>query len=219
MGNSLLQLIALAAIAVYLILRLRKTLGTRDGFEGPDTRAPSAGNPSSPDEGKTPVRVDRDIVKHVEEDSSAATALAAMKQVESGFSVSDFIEGACNAYEMILIAFVRGDMEEMEPFLSSDVYDSFEETISGRPSDGLRYEARFVGIRESTLKDARFDGASSEAEITIEFVGELVSYVTDSDDNVVEGDDSAIRRQRDVWTFARRMGANNPNWQLVATGD
>jgi predicted lipid-binding transport protein (Tim44 family) len=36
---------------------------------------------------------------------------------------------------------------------------------------------------------------------------------------VVEGSEKKIKRQRDVWTFGRTMGAADPNWQLVATGD
>ena len=36
--------------------------------------------------------------------------------------------------------------------------------------------------------------------------------------DIVEGDPNAIKRQRDVWTFARSMGSNDPNWVLVATG-
>ena len=35
MSNPLLQLLVLGAIAVFLILRLRGVLGTRDGFETP----------------------------------------------------------------------------------------------------------------------------------------------------------------------------------------
>jgi predicted lipid-binding transport protein (Tim44 family) len=36
---------------------------------------------------------------------------------------------------------------------------------------------------------------------------------------VVEGNPNEIVRQRDTWTFARDMRADDPNWQLVATGD
>jgi predicted lipid-binding transport protein (Tim44 family) len=36
---------------------------------------------------------------------------------------------------------------------------------------------------------------------------------------VVEGSPTEIKRQRDVWTFSRQMGAKDPNWLLVATGD
>jgi hypothetical protein len=40
----------------------------------------------------------------------------------------------------------------------------------------------------------------------VRFVGELTSVVRNSDDEIIEGDASEIKRQRDVWTFARTMG-------------
>ena len=74
-----------------------------------------------------------------------------------------------------------------------------------------------MGIRELALENATFDRGSNEAEVTVRFVGELTSVVRNSDDEIIEGDSSEIKRQRDVWTFARTMGADNPNWLLVAT--
>jgi predicted lipid-binding transport protein (Tim44 family) len=53
----------------------------------------------------------------------------------------------------------------------------------------------------------------------VRFVGELTSVVKDANGVVIEGSPNEIKRQRDVWTFARKMGSNDPNWQLVATGD
>jgi len=50
-------------------------------------------------------------------------------------------------------------------------------------------------------------------------VAEMSSVVKNAQGEVVEGDATAVRRQRDVWTFGRKMGANDPNWQLVATGE
>ena len=38
MNSPLLQLLVLAGIAIFLILRLKSVLGTRDGFEGPPRR-------------------------------------------------------------------------------------------------------------------------------------------------------------------------------------
>ena len=51
------------------------------------------------------------------------------------------------------------------------------------------------------------------------FVGELTSVVRDRGGDIVEGSATDIKRQRDVWTFSRKMGANDPNWLLVATGE
>ncbi|MEM6423499.1 MAG: TIM44-like domain-containing protein [Pseudomonadota bacterium] len=51
------------------------------------------------------------------------------------------------------------------------------------------------------------------------FTGELITAVRDQENRIVEGDPNEIRRQTDVWTFSRVMGAPNPNWLLTATGD
>jgi predicted lipid-binding transport protein (Tim44 family) len=43
--------------------------------------------------------------------------------------------------------------------------------------------------------------------------------VRDHGGDIVDGDTNAIKRQKDVWTFARVMDSNDPNWRLVATGE
>ena len=217
MSSSLLQLLVLAGIAIFLILKLRSVLGTRDGYENPP-EIPSRRSEPRRDFAVIEGGPDRDIIDHVEDGSDAAKALAAMKMAEPGFSVSEFLTGARGAYEMILMAFERGDVEGLRAFLAPDVMETFEEVIRQREEQGLSIDASFVGLRELALQDATFDRGNNEAEVTVRFVGELTSVVRNASGEVVEGDPSAIKRQRDVWTFARRMGSNDPNWVLVATG-
>ncbi|RMD92695.1 MAG: Tim44 domain-containing protein [Alphaproteobacteria bacterium] len=220
MGSSIIQLLVLAGIAVFLILRLRSVLGTREGFEKPPAplpreemrRAPAAlevieGGP------------DRDITDHVPADSDAARALAAMKRVEPDFSVTEFLQGARAAYEMILMAFERGEIDDLIPLLDKDVYESFAEVIDQRRQQGLTIEANFVGIRDIPIVDAHFDPKTREAEITVRFLAEITSVVRNAQGEIVEGSPTEIKKQRDTWTFARIMGDENPNWKLVATGE
>ena len=207
---------------MFLILRLKNVLGTREGFEKPPVTLP--GNSDASAKARPELEVieggpDRDITDHVEDGSGAAKALAAMKLVEPGFSVSEFLQGGRMAYEMILMAFEKGDISELEGLLSVDVYASFEDGIEAREADGLTIEANFVGVRELTLQDASFDRDTGDAEITVKFVGELTSVVKNREGEIVEGSSTEIKRQRDVWTFGRKMGADDPNWQLVATGE
>ena len=162
---------------------------------------------------------DQDITDHVPEGSDAAKALAAMKRAEPSFGVSDFLSGARGAYEMILMGFERGEIEDLKPFLDEEVYETFEQVVEARREQGLTIEAEFVGVRELTLADATFDEATRRAEITVKYVGELTSVVKDAEGNVVEGSPTAIKRQKDVWTYARIMGSSDPNWQLVATDE
>jgi predicted lipid-binding transport protein (Tim44 family) len=220
MGTSVIQLLVLAGVAIFLIFKLRSVLGTREGFEKPPLPLEDAqARPARRDFEVIEGGPDRDIVDHVADGSAAAKSLAAMKLAEPGFSVSEFLTGARSAYEMILMAFEKGDLTGIRPFLSEDVFATFTEVVEAREREGLTIESHFVGLRELVLQNATFDRDSREGEITVRFVAELTSVVRNKAGEVVEGSPTAIKRQRDLWTFARRMGVDDPNWQLVATGD
>ena len=115
------------------------------------------------------------------------------------------------------MGFERGEMDQLVPLLSRDVFESLDEVVQYREREGLKVEANFVGVREVAIQSAEFDSARREAEITVRFLGELTSVVRNSAGEVVEGDPNTVKQQRDIWTFAREMGSNNPNWKLVAT--
>lgn len=218
MSNAVIQLIVLAAIAIFLILRLKNVLGTREGYE--DTSLPE--ERAQPLERKAFEVIeggpDHDIIDHVPEGSDTAVALARMKRVEPSFSVASFLQGSRAAYEMILMAYEKGDLEPVRPFLAPEVLAAFEGGVAARTAQGLQVEAEFMGLRELVLTDAQFNEQSREAELTVRFGGELISVARDASGNVVEGDPRSPRKQRDSWTFARTMASNDPNWQLVATG-
>lgn len=219
MNSSLIQLLVLAGIAVFLILKLKSVLGTREGFEKPPVPLEDA-----KPRGRKGFEVidggpDRDITDHVPEGSDAARALAAMKAAEPSFSVAEFLGGARGAYEMIFMAFEKGEMERIKSFLGPDVFESFTEAVADREAQGLTIEATFIGISELAVQSASFDDATREGEVSVRFSAELHSVVRNKLGEVVEGSPTAIKRQRDVWTFSRQMGAADPNWLLVATGD
>ena len=220
MSSAIIQLLVLAGIAVFLILRLRSVLGTRDGFEDPNAANRSTPNRRSrPDFDVIEGGPDRDITDHVADGSDAAKALAAMKMAEPGFSVEEFLGGSRQAYEMILEAFEAGDIDNVRAFLSPDVAGAFDSVIESRADQGLVVEADIVGVREVALVDATFDRDTTDGEVTVRFVGELTSVVKNLEGEVVEGSATEIKRQRDVWSFSRKMGSDDPNWILVATGD
>ncbi|WP_347267059.1 Tim44/TimA family putative adaptor protein [Paracoccus sp. (in: a-proteobacteria)] len=217
MSNPLLQLLVLAAIAVFLILRLRGVLGTRDGFEPPRLpEQPSQRQRFDVIEGSAE-QGDSDITDHVEAGSPMIRTLTEMKRAEPSFALGPFLTGAKSAYEMILMAFERGDLTEVQAFLAPQVADAFESVVSDRRSRGLVTEAQFLGTRETALAAAEFNPGTGMAELSVRFVGEMIAATRDAQGNVVEGDPKAARKQRDTWTFARRMGQDDPNWQLVAT--
>ena len=218
MNSPLIQILVLAGIAVFLILRLKSVLGTREGFEKPPLQQQPDAKNVRRDFEVIDGGPDRDITDHVAEDSDQAQTLSAMKRVEPSFSVSEFVHGARGAYEMIVMGFEKGNLDEIQPFLSEEVFESFVSVVADREDKGLTIEAEFVGVRETTLSDAHFDKDTNQAEITVRFVGELTSVVRDRGGDVIEGSPNTVKRQKDSWSFARVMGSGDPNWLLVATG-
>lgn len=216
MNSSLIQLLVLAGIAIFLILKLRAVLGTREGFEKP----PQAVEDIRPRPKFEVIEggPDRDISDNTTDPASVA-ALTAMKSAEPSFNVTDFLKGARGAYEMILMAFDKGDLDRIRAFLGDEVAATFENAIADRLDRGLTIESTFAGVREMILTEATFDEVSKSGDVTVRFTGELYRTVRDKTGAVIEGSPTTILRQRETWTFGRRMGTGDPNWQLVATGD
>lgn len=217
--NSMIQLLVLAGIAIFLILKLRSVLGTREGFEKPPVPLEDVRPRVRRDFEVIEGGPDRDITDHAADGSETAKALAAMKLAEPGFSVNTFLQGARGAYEMILMAFERGDLDAIRPFLADEIEAAFAQVINAREAQGLTVTAKFIGLKEMSLVEASFDRDTKFAEITVRYVGELTSAIRNAAGEIVEGSEKEIKRQRDVWTFGRSMGASDPNWQLIATGE
>ncbi|MGB0635202.1 MAG: Tim44/TimA family putative adaptor protein [Paracoccaceae bacterium] len=225
MGNSVIQLLVLAFIAIFLILRLKNLLGTREGFERKkqvDMTQVEKNKSSSPsleiiEGGLENDETDRDITDHVKAGSKVSKELLKMKKIDKDFVLTDFLTGAREAYEMILLAFKRGDITKVNKFISKDVESAFSTDIDRRNSEMLKTEATFGGIRELTILDADLDGDSQEGEITIRFLSDLTLVVKNKNGEIVEGGQTDIQLQKDIWTFSRVLSSESPNWTLVAT--
>ena len=219
MNSPVLQLLVLAGIAIFLILRLRNVLGTREGFEKPKVPPTQTSRRHTPDLEVIEGGPDPDVTDYVDADTDVGKALTTMKSADRSFNVREFLRGARGAYEMILTAFEKGDLDKIKPFLSSDVYDAFASVVEAREKEGLSIDFKFIGISETKLIDANFDETTKNAEISIKFLSESTSAVYDINGDLKEGSLTDVKKQRDVWTFGQTMGTGDPNWFLVATGE
>ena len=227
--NDLLITVILAAIACFLLFRLRNILGERTGFEDPDKYVRSrdvangADNVVTPFPGaamrRSPDDPDDDILAVADADSDLAKALVAIKRREPNFVVSEFVQGARGAYEMLLTAYEAGDTATLKPFLAPDVFTAFSEAIAQRKSRGLEVDMRFVGIDRAEIVEAKVQDDSGLAEISVRYVADVISATKNADGEVIEGDETSVRRIGDVWTYSRMLGNPDPNWTLTETGE
>ena len=216
------QVLILAAVAAFLFWRLTIVLGVRTGFEKTldiKIKTPENSEDISVEvQNNNNLSSDDDISDYVDLDSESGTQLRRIKELELSFSVQQFVSGAKNAYEIILMAYENGDLPTLESHLSIDVYKEFEATVTDRVNKGIKVEASFIGLREIRIRDVIFEDESSNAEITVFFKCELTSVVRDSKEIILEGSSSKVKPHTDVWTFGRKIGTDDPSWKLIATG-
>ena len=178
MNPALIELIILAGIAVFLFLRLRSVLGTREGFEKPRMQPKN-------DAPKRDFKVidggeDKDITDNVDKNSKSAEALKLIKSEDENFTVNEFLSGARSAYEWILMSFEKNEIDEIRELLSEEVAEAFDAVVDQRVSQGLTIEAEFIGIREMKLVEATYSSNTKTAEISVSFVVFLVCFCCDA---------------------------------------
>ena len=116
---------------------------------------------------------------------------------------------------MIVSAFAQGDTKTLKSLLAREVYEGFERAIQDREKRGDKAETTFVSIDKSDI--VAVDVRNRIAQVTMRFVSKLITATRDASGKVIEGNAEAVVDVTDVWTFARTLGARDPNWQLVAT--
>ena len=216
----MLQIFILAAVAIFLFWRLRAVLGSRDGFEKTIKEIKESSdvvsNPKVIDETKND-SPDDDIFDYVEENSKNAEVFKKMKEFDSDFSVNKFVSGAKMAYEIILMAFERGDTEKLKTLLEKKVLTSFKSVIDKRKKDGFIVDAKFIGMRDIRIINASFSQKTKIADVTLSFKSEITTVVKDSKGTIIEGHPDEIKKQKDTWVFTKNLSDKSPIWFLKST--
>jgi len=230
-------------VAVVVVWKLRGVLGRRTGDEEARIERYRAerrqqGAPASPsDNVVTLPRRDRDqagadaaedvAVADAEErikafpgvDAEVRRGLLEVAKHDPAFDPEAFIQGARQAYELIVTAFAEGNRKLLKGLLSNDVYDGFTRAMSDRDARGEQVDQSFVGINKADVLESGVK--SGVASITVRFVSQLISATRDRAGAIISGDPQRIKEVTDIWTFSRDVSTEqalaNPNWRLVAT--
>jgi predicted lipid-binding transport protein (Tim44 family) len=213
MDADLLITLIFAAIAVFVIVKLRSVLGTRTGFE--KKNEPYA--PADRGDKVIPMPDRRQQEAPATGDAKPAMdgGVAAIRRVDPSFDPERFLDGAKMAFEMILTAFAKGDEKQLEPLLAPNVFESFAADIRRRKEAGETRETTLAGIRSARLHEARLEGR--DARVTVLIVSEQTNVTRDRAGTVIDGDPKAVETVSDLWTFSRDTRTRDPNWQLFET--
>ena len=189
-----LDLILLAMIAGFIILRLRNVLGRKTGHEG---KVVSSLSEKKFEEFKKTIK---------------------LKKQPTEFDTNQkkqFLEGAEIAYETIINSFAKGDKKSLKDLVTEEMNKNFESAIEERNSKNIKSELTFIGIKSSTIE--KFEKTAKALFFTVKFISEIISFKKDKDNNVIEGDPNKIKTVIDRWKFTRKISSMNPNWYLAET--
>jgi len=232
-GSENTLLIILALIAVFILLQLRRTLGKKTGYENPEEKTDiydrhahkgkAAEKPDARfDEGDNVISLHPDqdeetqkINLGISSSSPFYGAIEAINSYDRSFTLRSFIDGAEQAYGIILTSFWKGDKKTLRSMLSKDVFEQFSSSIDQLEEKKLHWDNMLKDVEIIELENANMTG--SMAELTLKFTSHMTLSTKDEEDKIVEGDATHRVQVTDIWTFCRDVRSSDPNWTLVAT--
>jgi len=188
-----------AAIATVVCVMLYSVLGKQVGNQ--EDLDPS-GMMDSP-------KPNRPVAVPLSEEESKL-GLAAVTALDPSFSSREFIQGANQAYSMILEAYATGDTELLSELLTTDVYAAYAESIADREKAGHTQVTDLGRLRMSSIKSAVVEGSVARIEVLYE--ADLTSALLDADGTLVKGDPDILLSVSEVWEYERDMKSDDPNW-------
>lgn len=217
------DIIILALIAGFVLLRLRSVLGQKIGHEKPPVRDQfdiRGDEPIVQLPDRASLRQDEEKAKDEEavsriQDTSIKEGVSAIKAADSTFTLKGFHDGARSAFEMVFNAFNKGDKTTLQMLLSPALYTVFSQEYDDKQKQEKRRETTLVAIESEELVAARLD--RNTARITVRYISEQVTVVRDREGKIVEGNPSQTERVEDEWVFERDVNSRNPNWKIVET--
>ena len=187
------DIILLAMIAGFIILRLRSILGRKTGHE--DKIYPGFAEKKFEEFKKQKVNLKKFDSTNLE-----------------GEEKEQFLKGAEIAYETIIKSFAKGDKKSLKDLLTKEMSLNFDRAIAERESKGIRSELTFISMKESKLE--KYEKIQNNIFATVKFVSEIISVKKDKEEKIIDGNPDRIKTVIDEWKFTKTSMRKSPNWYL-----
>tara|TARA_X000000950_G_scaffold217825_1_gene262095 strand:+ start:2421 stop:3002 length:582 start_codon:yes stop_codon:yes gene_type:complete len=184
------DIIIFAAIAGFIIYRLRSVLGKRTGFQKDLSQNKPKQDNKTETANEIPSLLDNQL------------KLQEVYKKVANFDHKQFIEGAKKAFEIIITSFNNGDKKNLKNLVSKDVYTAFEKAIDEKQNDP---SSQFYSLIVESIADAKVD--NNTISISINFISE----------QMLGDDEGKIVKNKDTWTFEKPINSSSPIWILTQT--
>ena len=213
------DILILAMVAIFIINRLRNTLGKKTGNEhdlaDKFTRGKSDLKESSPDKvSKANVnQINTEKTRQVfHQNPGISNELSKIHRIDPSFKVDDFIDGAKKAFEYIIKKYSDENIKPLKNLLSADIFKMFDKQINDRAKKRENLDVSIIGIKEAEIEEVSL--RSNVASIKVKFSSEQVQVIKNDKGNIISGDTNQILSIVESWFFSKDLKRNDPNWVL-----
>ena len=126
-------------------------------------------------------------------------------ELDKNFDFYAFIQGAKEAFKVIVNAFYNKKIDEVKHLISDDVYDHFKKAVNIEKNENKSF--KIVSVNASILK---INVVNKYAKIKVKFLSKQKENL----DNTIKDSENI----EDIWTFEKDMNANSLVWKLVEVG-
>ena len=193
------ELAILAAVAAVVLFQLYAVLGRRVGRQAEDLAQPPGAAIARDPGAALPPGVT---------EPAAVSGIAALRAKDPNFDVARFMQGARQAFQMIVKAFAAGDRATLRPLLDTDLMGTFEAAMVQREGEGRSEQVEFLHEPRADLESVGVNGDFAKA--AVRFLAEFRSRSKGPEGEAVDD-----RRTAEVWTFQRSLSSRDPNWTLI----
>lgn len=131
-------------------------------------------------------------------------------------SARPFIDGAKQAFEMVIKAFAAEDLATLKMLLAEKIYLQFEQAIKQRQAEKKKLVTNIVALMNPKILEGSV--VANRAFIKVNFVSKQINYITNEMGEVIEGRKDVVSGNDDNWMLSKDLNSPDPNWIVTTTG-
>lgn len=191
-------------ITIFLILKLKDILGMDIGFKV--------------DVQSSRVFSEEDSVEEVTHPADdLENKISQVSRFYPGFRSDDFMDKAKKAFEIIFLAYAKGDEKTLKNLMATRIYNAFSLAIVDRKSRKEILEGSLIRFVNAYIVDANI--SDDEILVTMKFDTEQSNVLKSEDGEVLEGNPDFIENRSDIWVFCRKKDSTDSRWFLCGIKD
>ena len=210
------DILILAVVAVFIINRLKNTLGKKTGNEH-DLAEKYSGKhfkESKPDKisrSRDKKQIDTSE-RFFHNNPVLNDQLKNINKIDNSFSTENFLDGAQKAFEYIIKEYSEENIISLKNLLGKNIYEMFEKQIKNRSQKKENLDINIIGIKEVEVIGVELK--KNLAKIKVKFLSEQVQVTKDEKEKIIDGDPNQILMITENWTFSKDLKNKNPSWLL-----